>query len=184
MGTPKALLRFGDRPLIHWIVTSLRQRFPEVVVVAAAAADLPPLEATIVRDDVPYQGPIGGLVYGLRASTRDVNFVTACDSPFINDGLVAFFLEQMHDGIDAVVARWSDYVQPLHALYRRGVLPVAESQLARGELRPRDLLNAVRVQLVAEEDVRRFDPDGLSFAPMNTPAEYQRALAEWHHRRL
>src|SRR5215208_4791171 len=87
MGTPKALLLFDGEPLIVHIVATLRRAFAEVVVVAAPGQDLPAMPVTLVRDDVAYQGPVGGICYGLKASSGEFSFVTACDSAFLNPRL-------------------------------------------------------------------------------------------------
>jgi molybdenum cofactor guanylyltransferase len=178
MGEPKALLRFDDRPLIVHIVSTLHSLFGDVVIVAAAEQLLPDLGATVVRDEVAYQGPVGGITYGLRASAREVNFVTACDSAFLNPDLISFLVDGITDS-DVVVPRWEGRLQPLHAVYRRGVLPLLEAQLERGELRPVYLFDKVRTRTVTEEEVRRLDPGGASFFNMNAPDDYRAALERW-----
>lgn len=185
MGRPKALLLFDGEPLIVHVVTTLRRLFDEVVVVAAPEQDLPSMPVTLVRDDVAYQGPVGGIYYGLTASGGDVGFVTACDSAFLNSRLIAHLLSQISQH-DVVVPHWQGRFQPLHAVYRRNVLPLLESQLARGELRPVYLFEKVRTRRIDEEEIRLFDPEGLSFFNMNTPEDYSEALQRWsgiHERR-
>jgi molybdenum cofactor guanylyltransferase len=178
MGTPKALLPFDHQPLIVHIVATLRRLFPEVVVVAAPGQDLPSMPITLVRDDVAYQGPVGGIYYGLRAAGGDVSFVTSCDSAFLNSDLISHLLSQISQ-YDVVVPHWQGRFQPLHAVYRRSVLPLLEGQLARGELRPVYLFDKVRTRRIDEEEIRRFDPEGWSFFNMNTPEEYAEALRRW-----
>jgi molybdopterin-guanine dinucleotide biosynthesis protein A len=171
MGQPKALLPFGGRPLIAHIVDALGDLFGEVIVVAAAHQDLPALRARIVRDEVAYQGPVAGLCHGLAASTREINFVTSCDSAFLNPALVACLVSRLGHH-DAVVPSWNGQLQPLHAVYRRSVL-------ARGELRLMTLLDRVRTRRLEEAELRQFDPEGWSFFNMNTPADYAQALSRW-----
>ena len=69
MGRPKALLPFGNEPLVDHLVRRLEQKFKRVVVVAAPDQELPPLTAKLVRDEVAYQGPVGGIYYGLKATS-------------------------------------------------------------------------------------------------------------------
>ena len=180
MGRPKALLPFDGVPLILHIVERLRRDFAEVVVVAAPGQELPSMDVTLVRDDVAYQGPVGGISYGLRASTREVNFVTSCDSAFLNMPLAAHIVAEVA-GHDVAVPRWEGRFQPLHAAYRRSVLPLLEAQLERGELRPVYLFDKVRTRRIEDEEVRRLDPDGWSFFNMNTPEDYAAALERWPH---
>ena len=102
MGQPKALLLFAGEPLIVHMVRRLGQSFSDTVVVAAPEQELPALPATIVRDDVAYQGPVGGIYYGLKAARREICFVTSCDAPFLNLRLIAYLMAQIAD-YDVVV---------------------------------------------------------------------------------
>jgi molybdopterin-guanine dinucleotide biosynthesis protein A len=178
MGTPKALLLFDGEPLIVHVVATLQRLFAEVVVVAAPGQDLPSMPVTLVRDEVAHQGPVGGICYGLRAGNGEVSFVTACDSAFLSSRLIAHLLSQIPQH-DVVVPHWQGRLQPLHAVYRRSVLPLLEGQLTRGELRPVFLFDKVRTRRIDEEEIRLFDPDGLSFFNMNTPEDYAEALKRW-----
>jgi len=108
--------------------------------------------------------------------------VTSCDAPFLNPALVSYLLSQSAD-YDVVVPYWQERLQPLHAVYRRSVAPFLQEQLERGELRPIFLYKQVRTREVPEDELRRFDPEGLSFNNMNSPQDYQAALALWQQRR-
>jgi molybdopterin converting factor small subunit len=107
-----------------------------------------------------------------------VSFVTSCDSAFLNPRLMLHLVSQIA-GYDVVVPHWGGRPQPLHAVYRRSVLPLLEEQLARGELRPVFLFDKVRTRRIDEDEIRRLDPDGASFFNMNTPADYAAARARW-----
>ncbi len=182
MGRPKALLPFGDQPLIAHLVQHLSQRFADIVVVAAPDQALPALPVTLVRDAVAYQGPVGGLYYGLSAIRGSAAFVTSCDAPFLQLPLIDYLLSQLdHNGgaYDVVVPVWQDRLQPLHAVYRRRVVPHLHAQLTAHRLRPVYLYDRVPTRKISPTDIKRFDPEGLSFLNMNTQADYQAALVRW-----
>ena len=181
MGQPKALLLFAGEPLIVHMVRRLGQLFSDTVVVAAPEQELPALPSTIVRDDVAYQGPVGGIYYGLKAARREICFVTSCDAPFLNLRLIAYLMAQISD-YDVVVPFTQDRFQPLHAVYRKQVAPLLKEQLERGELRPIFLYDKVRTRKITEAELHPYDPEGLSFLNMNTPEDYQAALASWNER--
>lgn len=181
MGRPKALLPFDGEPLIVHVLRRLTEMFAEAVVVAAPEQELPELPATIVRDEVAYQGPVSGIYHGLKASSKEICFVTSCDAPFLNLKLIAHLLAQLSDN-DIVVPYWEERFQPLHAVYRTSVAPLLKEQLSRGELRPIFLFDKVRTRKVNEDEIRRFDPEGLSLLNMNSPDEYQAALRLWSER--
>ena len=79
MGRAKALLRFGGETVIARVVRTLQLSFNEIVVVAAADQELPDLPAALVRDQTPYQGPEGGMCYGLRRGLTFINLNTLED---------------------------------------------------------------------------------------------------------
>ncbi len=178
MGRPKAMLPFGGEPLIVQVLRRLESLFPDIVVVTAPEQELPDLSATLVRDEVAYQGPVGGICYGLRACNSAAGFVTSCDVPFLSLPLISCLTSRLTDH-DVVVPYWEGRLQPLHAVYRRSVLPLLERQLQRGELRPVFLYDKVRTLKVEEDEIRAVDPDGSSFFNMNTPEDYADALARW-----
>jgi molybdenum cofactor guanylyltransferase len=181
MGRPKALLPFGNEPLIYHLVRGLQQKFKLVVVVAAPDQELPPLPAKVVRDEIAYQGPVGGIYYGLKAAVGTGAFVTSCDAAFLNLPLISFLTSQILNH-DVVVPYWQDRFQPLHAVYRKSVVPLLKEQLERDELRPIFLYDKVRTRKVGEEEIRRFDPEGSSFFNMNAPDDYAQALMLWQQR--
>ncbi|MBI1995188.1 MAG: NTP transferase domain-containing protein [Deltaproteobacteria bacterium] len=182
MGRPKALLQFDNEPLIVHIVRALKSMFAEAVVVAAPEQELPPLPALLVRDEVAYQGPVGGIYYGLKAARGEFGFVTSCDVAFTNLSIISYLTSQIAD-YDVVVPYWQERFQPLHAVYRRSVLPLLKEQLERGELRPIFLYDKVRTRKIGEDEIRRLDPEGLSFFNMNTPEDYEEALKRWERMR-
>lgn len=182
MGTPKALLRFEDEPLILHIVRTVRPLVDDVLVVTAPGEPFPLLPARVVEDDVPHQGPVGGICYGLQAAAGEFSFITSCDSPFLAPPLISYLLS-LRDDFDAVVPKWDDRLQPLVAVYRRTVVPILQAQLAAHELRAVDLFRKIRTRIVDAADVARFDPDGDSFFTMNRPEDYEEALKRWREPR-
>jgi molybdenum cofactor guanylyltransferase len=181
MGRAKALLPFGNEPLIAHLVRRLEGKFKRIVIVAAPDQELPPLPAKVVRDEIAYQGPVGGIYYGLLAAIGTGAFITSCDAAFLSLPLISFLTSELSD-YDVVVPYWQDRFQPLHAVYRRSVAPLLKEQLERGELRPIFLYDRVRTRKVTEQEIRRYDPEGLSFFNMNAPEEYTQALRLWQQR--
>jgi hypothetical protein len=98
--------------------------------------------------------------------------------PFLSLPLISYLVSQAGD-YDVVVPEWDGRLQPLFAVYRGSVAPHLAEQLRRGELRPIFLFEKVRTRKIDAEEIRRIDPEGLSFFNMNTPADYQAALQRW-----
>jgi len=178
MGSPKAELKFGATTLLERMVAELRQGFAEIVVVASPAglAKAEPLgEVRVVRDEREYEGPLPALALGLAAIRNDCAFACACDSPFLR-AEIASSLCAMLEHYDAVVPEIAGLVQPLHAVYRKRCIAAVNSMIAAGESRLAQIVDAVSVRRVGEQELRALDPDLLSFINVNTPEDYQRAL--------
>jgi molybdopterin-guanine dinucleotide biosynthesis protein A len=98
--------------------------------------------------------------------------------PFLSAALLHHLVETGTDA-DAVVPRVAGDLEPLLAVYSRACLPTIEKLLHRESASMRDLFEDVRVHLVPEEEVRRFDREGLSWFNINTPDDADRARALW-----
>ena len=172
MGRAKAWLPWRGRPMIEHVVDSLQSAdvVDEVIVVTSASLSLPPLDATIVCDREPALGPLAGIREGLSHMRADRAFATSTDAPF----LTSRFAEAMLACGDAAAPLVDGYVQTLSAVYPRRALPEAEALLARHELRPRRLLEAIGYRKVPGHEL----PDIESTRGFNTAAEYLQALAE------
>jgi molybdopterin-guanine dinucleotide biosynthesis protein A len=178
MGAPKAWLEFDGRPLLQHLVERMEKAFPEAVVVAAPGQELPVTAARVVYDENPGEGPVAGLVVGLREVTAPLAFATSCDVPFLSPD-VAVYLAGLAASYDVVVPEWEGRLHPLHAVYRTAVQPLLAEQLAQGRRRPVDLFDRVRTLVVQEEELRALDPEGCSFLNMNSPEDYERARKLW-----
>ena len=183
MGRPKAWLDFGGVPLLQRIINRLEPSFSHFLVVAAPAQELPPIApsghpARVVYDEQPGEGPVGGLVVGLREMPpcRSVALVLTCDVPFVSPA-VAEYLVDATEGYDVAVPEWQGRLNPLQAAYRRTCQPVLAELFAAGRRRPVDLYDRVRTRIIREEEIRAIDPEGLTFLNMNSPEDYERALA-------
>ncbi len=180
LGTDKALLRFGGRPLLAIVVERLAGVCREVVVAYGDAAReaSSPLPARIVADAFPGQGPLAGLEAGLRAISGDFALVVACDMPFLNPGLLAY-MAGLPRRYQALVPRVRGRWHPLHAIYARSSLPIIQHLLTRGRNSLKGLLAQLDVCPLSEEELGRFDPLRLSLFNLNGPRDLARARILW-----
>ena len=187
MGRPKAWLPFGGQTLLEWMVDRVWLAMGEgpVVVVAAAGQELPALPPGVVvtRDAVYGRGPLQGLAAGMAALPTEIALVyaTAVDTPFLAPGWILGLVQQMAAAEVELVIPWVEgYRHPLAALYRRSVvLPVMETMLAAGQFRLSSLEESLRARVLGPEILRGYDPELATLRNLNTPEEYERALAEW-----
>ena len=196
MGTDKLLLPVPPNgvPLVRHVVERLLPLAAKVTVVAndpriCAAVrglgrgeskhDVDGMGATTavncLADDVPGDGPLGGLATGLR-EVEDWALTVAGDMPLVSSACCRYLIGSSDVDCDAVVPVLDGQAQPMHAVYNRRCLPSVERALAAGRRRMDSFWEEVRVRTVGAEELRAFDPDLHSFTNVNTPTEWEKAL--------
>lgn len=156
-GRPKGLLPAPDtgEPLVLRLVRMARELGLEVRLVGESPAFTEPARAlsglsqlTVVPDQPPGIGPLGGLHALLaEAVPRDV-VVLACDLPYVSAALLARLVPTLQPGIDARVPRRGagEGWEPLCARYGASALPVLRQALTDGVRSFHGLLLRLRVE--------------------------------------
>lgn len=184
MGTDKAFLEISGKPLIERILAVFSTLFTRTIIVTNAPERYAPYDVELVGDVLDERGPLTGIYSGLLRSQDEYNFVAACDMPFLDRRLIAY-LGEVARGHDAVVPMVRGLLEPLHAVYSRGLMPAIEAQLRMKDRRIRAMFDQIRVRYVTEEEIVRFDPQQRSFRNVNTPEEYKEASClDWECRNL
>ncbi len=164
----------SPQTLLGHVVATVSRLTGDVVLVAN---DDPGIEGVrIVGDLYPRSGSLGGIYSGLAAVAYDLAFIAAADMPFLNPTLI-LDLVGLAARVDAVVPVTDGRPEPLHAVYRKSVLKPARQRIKRRELKVAPVFDAVSTIWVQEHDLRVLDPDLRSFWNLNTPEDYERALA-------
>jgi molybdopterin-guanine dinucleotide biosynthesis protein A len=180
MGTPKAWLPFGSETMLQRVVRILNTLVAPIVVVAAAGQDLPALpdEVIITHDERESRGPLEGIRAGLKAlpASVDAAYITSCDVPLLVPGFVTQMIA-LAAGFDVAVMEIDGFPHPLSAIYRRSVLPHIEELLSQDRLRPVFLYDRVPTRKVSPAEITA-DPELKTLRNLNSPEDYQRALAE------
>lgn len=182
LGRDKAVEPFDGEPLLRRVIRraadGVNAGAGDVVVVVAdptriAALPLEPGQRMAV-DAFPGSGPLGGIYTGLAAARTDWSLVVACDLPFLSVPLLRY-MAGLRDGVDIVAPICNGRAEPTHALYSRRCRPAIAARLQAGQLKTADLFSDVAVRYVDETEIRRFDPELLSFFNINRPADLARA---------
>jgi molybdopterin-guanine dinucleotide biosynthesis protein A len=172
MGADKALLEIEGRALLVVLAARLRPIVSEVVIVGPER-ELADIDARFVHDDYPGEGPLGGLISGLRRITFGVGLVVGCDMPLLSLRTCRTLIQAWSPTCDGVVARIDGNPQPLLALYSVRSVPGLESSFARGIRSIRRPLRDIDVTWL---DVSDTD-ETASFMSIDTPEEWQQFMA-------
>ncbi|MFO0793830.1 MAG: molybdenum cofactor guanylyltransferase [Candidatus Brocadiaceae bacterium] len=173
MGSPKALLRFGDKTFIEHQVSVLRKIFDEILISANDGALYKTLNLPIVPDIIPGKGPLGGISAGLIRATSSHAFVVACDMPFINEEVI-LYLKGLIDDYDVVVPQTSRGLEPMHAFYSRNCIKPMQRCIQDGRLRIIDFFPEVKVRIVDTREFAGLDTSAQSLLNLNTVEEYKK----------
>ncbi len=174
MGSDKAFLPINGLPMIEHVIRALRTVCGHIIVVTNSPRDYERYDVEVAGDALNSRGSLVGLYSGLLQSSDDQNLVVACDMPFLSPGLLAYMARISAD-YQVVLPRVGDFIEPLHALYRRDLLPIIEERLRRDERRIRDLFTGLRIRYVTGTEIDAFDPSRRSFINVNTREEYEEA---------
>jgi len=168
MGTDKAFVEVGGRPLVLRVADALREAgASRVVAVGGDVSRLAALGLDALPDHAAGQGPLGGIVTALEEVDADLVLVAACDLVAITPTAVREVLDALTPDADAVLPR-SDRLEPLMAAYRRRCVTHLRAELDDGERAPHravEGLAVVQVRLHEVDALRDADgPDDLPVA--------------------
>jgi len=169
----KGLLEFQGEPLIGRKLSQLQPLFNDILIVVNKPALYQSYSdrATMVVDDLPYQGPLRGLYCGMQAKESEWYFVTAVDMPFFVPALVDYFSACMADH-HAIVAKLEAGIEPLFGFYHRQIMPRMAALLQTPTAGLRHLLETVNTQYISESAVKVVDPELQTFYNINTQEDY------------
>jgi molybdopterin-guanine dinucleotide biosynthesis protein A len=170
-GSDKVLSQFKDKPLIEHVVDTIQPLFDEIILIGHKRKGLENFR--VVEDIRPGCGPLGGIYTALSATDAEYCFVCATDMPNLNAGLITHMISQADDH-DIVMPMWSKGREPLHALYRRSVIPYAASLLDHSIFRIFSLIETADTLFIPEETIRMYGDPAVLFSNINTQHDMKR----------
>jgi molybdopterin-guanine dinucleotide biosynthesis protein A len=169
MGRDKALIEFKGRTLLERQLELLRPHAKEILVIGDPTKHTP-THATVIPDDIPGQGPLGGILTALRCARYVRVLVLACDLPNISDRLLLRLKAGLDNGVDAVVPKHSLGSEPLVAAYHRHAMEAFQKALGEGERKMSLALDRIHtVPLVMEPGEEGWPVD--LFRNLNAPTD-------------
>lgn len=166
MGTDKSMLSINGKTMLEHICEQLRGTFGQIFISAGDAEKYGFAGFEVIVDKMPGQGPLMGIASALEASANEINFVVACDIPYIEMGCVRKMLTEAK-GADIVVPTTGDKkYEPLFAIYRKSALDAIKRTLREGKRKISDCFNKCEVKYI---DLLKAD----WLININTLAEYE-----------
>jgi molybdopterin-guanine dinucleotide biosynthesis protein A len=164
-GSDKAFYRLEDQPLWQRQIDKLEPLMPSEILISANADQHFDTPHRTLVDAAPDSGPLGALVTCLRATKLPRLLVLAVDLPEMT---LNFLGELAYAGCGAVPQDTEGRFEPLAAVYPAEMLPLAEAQLASGDLRMQHLItSAVREGFLQPRTIA--DSESTLFTNLNAP---------------
>jgi molybdopterin-guanine dinucleotide biosynthesis protein A len=170
---------YEGKTFIERLIGTLEQVVDEIILVAKDPeqckrfAHLDGIRC--ITDIRPGIGPIGGLHAGALAAHGDTLFVSACDMPCIDVGVVRYLFDALGN-MDAAIPAWNfDKIEPLHAVYKRSVLLGYLEDHESYSLRP--MIRSINTCYVSVDELRQFDPTLKTFTNINKLEDLDRMNA-------
>ncbi len=180
MGRDKAFVDLDGKTLIqHVIDRSADLGQAETILITNKTDAYRHLGLPMYPDALPDKGSLGGIYTALLQAQSPAVLVLACDMPFISTELLRHMVAQINQTIDIVVPRVNGYPQGMHAIYMKTCIEPIAQQLAADRLKIIRFYDQMRVRYLDEPDYAECDPDGRSFANLNTPDELEQARIQF-----
>jgi len=168
-GQEKYFFRYQGKTFIERLVDTLRGIVDEIILVARDPEQCRRFDhlegvrcITDIRQGI---GPIGGLHAGTLAAQGDLIFVSACDMPCIDAGVVSYLFSAIGEHQAAIPSWNTDLLEPLMAVYRREA--ILEYLKTHESYSLRSMIRSIDTLYVPVNDLRQFDPELRSFTNIN-----------------
>jgi len=180
MGRDKALLPFGEERLVDRQVRLLRALCGSVAIVGPRDR-FAGTGTQVFEDEIPGQGPMGGIQAGLRKARTEFSLFLACDMPLMEERFLRYLCEAAFAS-----PAWATLAapsfrgrHPLCAVLRRRALARVSACLEAGEYRVGRLFSRCPRRTISKAELAHAGFSMRIFCNVNTPEEYQRVRRQW-----
>ncbi|HEY4082821.1 MAG TPA: molybdenum cofactor guanylyltransferase MobA [Burkholderiaceae bacterium] len=170
-GRDKGLQMLAGRPMVQHVMARLAPQVGSLMISANRNVEAyAELGVRVLRDaEADFQGPLAGLLVGMRAAATEWILCAPCDAPLLPLDLAARLSDGDEDVSVALPCSSDGRVQPLFALLRCEIHERLAATLARGERGAQQWMSSQRHRLVRFE---RPD-DERAFFNINSLAQLQ-----------
>lgn len=186
MGREKGLLPLAGKPLVVHLAR-LVEFACDMPVIIGPPEKYGALGLRVIPDDLDRfrhpadrgdGGPLVGISTALRVTVREWNLILGCDLPFLTRNWLDFLIARALDSPAEVVIPLNERgYEPLCAMYRKKCHQTISAALHHGVRKVADGLEGLTIARIAPGEWKAFDPRGMLFKNINTPADYQEAQA-------
>jgi len=167
----KANIVIGGKTIISRMIFNISDLFDEIIIVTNNPEEFREfIQYKIVEDQYLKVGPLGGIHAALKASSEDAIFVFAGDMPFLDEKIITDQINEFNKREhDVLIPEVDQFIEPLHAIYRKSVLNELERFLSGRKSRAvRDFLSELNVGYL---QIPRTEKSERAFSNINSPSD-------------
>jgi len=189
-GADKALVELRGKTLLARTVELVSSVCGETKIVAPLGK-YPDAGATILADQWPGQGPLGGILTALKemneragiSPAHSYGLILSCDMPFLTQEWLAYLCDcAVKSTAEVVVPRSENGLEPLCACWRAEAASAIQAAFDGGVRKVTEAMKRLPMEVLDESAWKRFDTDGRLFWNMNTPEDYEVARKVFEER--
>jgi len=170
IGQNKALLELSGKKIIEIIYEKISPLFNDVIIISNILEYYKFMKLKIYKDIYLGLGPLAGIHSGLINSRTEKNFIISCDLPLITREAVDY-IKNFNSDKSVVIYKKSGLIQFLCGIYNKKCLPVLDDLLKSNNLKVRDFIAKIDVEILDAE----IFPDEIFFN-LNTIQDYNYLL--------
>lgn len=175
-GISKSKIIVGGEAIISRIYSTIKNFLCEIIIITNTPEEFNEfIGCKIVEDQYLKAGPIGGIHAALKASTKDAIFIFAGDMPFLDGEIITDQINEFNKGEhDVLIPKIGQFIEPLHAIYRKSVLEDLDSFLSDGKSKAvRDFLIKVNFGYL---QIPETEKSKLAFTNINSPSDIAKII--------
>jgi molybdenum cofactor guanylyltransferase len=156
-GKTKANVVIEGVTIISRIISAIDDLFPELIIATNNPEEfLEFSQYKIIKDIYLKAGPLAGIHAAMKSSAKEAVFIFAGDMPFPDKKIIAGMIDEFNLGnCDVLIPKIGQFIEPLHAIYRKSLMDDIERFIEDGKSRAvRDFLREVKTdyQTIAETE--------------------------------
>jgi len=176
MGQDKATMRIGDKPLICFIYTIVKEVFDDVIIISRVHNTIEGIDAPVLKDALPFGGSMTGIASALLYSETPYTFVVGCDMLFLSTEAFEYMQNEVA-GEDIVISKTKWGFEALHAIYNRCCMAHFFRLIEQNRFKVAEILPFVSVKEL-EENPCFFRNGNSVFTNINTMNDLAMVEAE------
>lgn len=170
-GKTKANVVIEGITIMSRIISAIDVFFLELIIVTNNPEEFMEFsQCKIIKDIYLKAGPLAGIHAAMKSSSKDAVFVFAGDMPFPDKKIIAGQIYEFNKGkCDVLIPKIGQYIEPLHAIYRKSLLNDLETFISEKKNRAvRDFLAEIHVDYMHIPDTEQ---NKRAFTNINSPSD-------------